>query len=138
MSPKEQCEELLNSILSQAAAFIEKYQEFYPIGEIINSDNEVRGTAVYDGNDIPEPTDVLQQLVEVHRLLATQNQILVSGIAWNAEVTSKGKVEDAIIVSLEHKDGYSVIVGRIYKIDASHKVEFGEIFALEGKHDVFS
>ena len=56
----------------------------------------------------------------------------------NASVTSPdGKPSDAIIVSLEHKEGYSVIVGKPYKIGLFKKVKFGDLFAMEGKHDIF-
>ena len=44
---------------------------------------------------------------------------------------------DVIVVSLEHRDGYSVTVGRPYKLGLFKKVSFGELFVMEGKHDIF-
>ena len=137
MSPKEQCEELLNSILPHAEVLLEKNHEFYPIGEVLNIDGAVSATAFYDENEFPESNEVIKKLTEVHKELAKQEKILVSGIAWNAGITSNGKNEDAIIVSLEHKDGYSVVIGRTYKLGLFKKLKLGEIFAMEGKHNVF-
>ena len=51
--------------------------------------------------------------------------------------SADGKPTDAIIVSLEHKDDYSVIVGEPYKVGLFKKVTFGNLFAMEGKHDIF-
>ena len=48
-----------------------------------------------------------------------------------------GNQSDAIIVSLEHREGYSVIVGLPYKIGLFKKIKFGELFAQSGKNDVF-
>ena len=42
-----------------------------------------------------------------------------------------------IIVSLEHKNNYSVVIGLPYKIGLFKNIAFGDIFALEGKHDIF-
>ena len=51
--------------------------------------------------------------------------------------SADGKPTDAIIVSLEHKEDYSVIVGEPYKVGLFKKVTFGDLFAMEGKHDIF-
>lgn len=137
MSPKEQCEELLNYILPLAESLLKKNHEFYPIGAVLKKDSSVAATDFYDGNEFPESAEAIEELIEIHKELAKKDGILVSGIAWNAGIISNGKDEDAVIVSLEHIDGYSVIIGRTYKMGLFHKMKFGEIFAMEGKHDVF-
>ena len=69
--------------------------------------------------------------------MAQKKKIKASGIAWNGTFTSNGKQTDAIIVSLEHQDDYSVIVGLPYKIGLFKKIKFGELFAQSGNSDVF-
>ena len=70
--------------------------------------------------------------------LAAEDKIKASGIVWNAGIASAdGKPTDAIIVSLVHKDDYSVIVGEPYKVGLFKKVTFGNLLAMEGKHDIF-
>ena len=70
--------------------------------------------------------------------MAIEGKIKASGIVWNSSVvTEGGKPADAIIVSLEHVDNYSVIVGEPYKIGLFKKVVFGELFAMEGQHNIF-
>ena len=117
---------------------MKKHREFYPFAAVLHMDDSVVLTDSYDGNEHPESKDVLADLIQIHKQLATEGKIKASGIVWNASVASAdGKPTDAIIVSLEHKDDYSVIVGEPYKIGIFKKISFGNLFAMEGKHDIF-
>ncbi|MBE6698874.1 MAG: hypothetical protein E7584_01330 [Ruminococcaceae bacterium] len=138
MTSKEQCEILLDKLLPFAEEQMKKYREFFPFAAVLLNDDSVELTASYDGNEHPESKAVLEDLKQIHKKLASEEKIKASGIVWNAGVTLEdGKPTDAIIVSLEHKDNYSVIVGEPYKIGFFKKVSFGNLFALEGKHDIF-
>ena len=139
MMPKEQCEILLGNLLPFAEDQLKKYGEFFPFGAVLTMDDEVAAISYYDdNNDRHESTVVIENLVRGARNINSEGKIKASGIVWNASVTSPdGKPSDAIIVSLEHKDGYSVIVGKPYKIGLFKKVKFGDLVAMEGKHDIF-
>jgi len=138
MTPKEQCEVLLDKLLPFAEEQMKKYREFYPFAAVLLTDDSIELTGNYDGDEHPEPKDVLERLKQIHKQSASEGKIKASGIVWNASVASAdGKPSDAIIVSLEHKDNYSVIVGEPYKIGLFKKVTFGNLFAMEGKHDIF-
>lgn len=138
MTPKEQCEILLDKLLPFAEQQMKKYREFYPFAAVLLEDDSVELTASYDGNEHPEPKAVLEDLKKIHKKLAAEGKIKASGIVWNAGVNSAdGKPTDAIIVSLEHRDNYSVIVGVPYKIGLFKTVSFGNLFAMEGKQDIF-
>lgn len=138
MTPKEQCEVLLDKLLPFAENQMKKYREFYPFAAVLLLDDSVQLTAIHDGKEHPESKAVLEELKQLHKKMATEEKIKASGIVWNAGVAdADGKTTDAIIVSLEHKDDYSVIVGEPYKIGLFKKVSFGNLFAMEGKHDVF-
>lgn len=138
MTPKEQCEVLLDTLLPFAEDQMKKHREFYPFAAVMHTDDSLELTGSYDGNEHPESKDVLEALKQIHKQLASDGKIKASGIVWNASVASAdGKPSDAIIVSLEHKDNYSVIVGEPYKIGLFKKVTFGQLFAMEGKQDIF-
>ena len=138
MTPKEQCEILLDKLLPFAEQQMKKYREFYPFAAVLLEDDSIELTASYDGNEHPEPKAVLEDLKQIHKKLAAEGKIKASGIVWNAGVNSAdGKSTDAIIVSLEHRDNYSVIVGEPYKIGLFKTVSFGNLFAMEGKQDIF-
>ena len=138
MTPKEQCEALLDQLLPFAEDQLKKHLEFFPFGAVIQTDGSVAVSGFYDGNEQPLSKDVIKGLIESHRQMNAKGEILASGIVWNASVTSPdGKPSDAIVVSLEHKEGYSVIVGEPYKLGLFKKVSFCNLFAMEGKHDIF-
>lgn len=137
MTPKEECEILLNSILPMAETMLEKNRGFCPFGAILKLDDTVVTTSVFDGNEFPDSKEGISDLVASHQKSAQQGEIKASGIVWNGSVLSEGKTADAIIVSLEHKTGYSVAVGRTYKIGMFKKIKFGNLLAQPGNHDVF-
>lgn len=138
MLPKEECEVLLDALLPAAENLLSKNKEFYPIGAVLTADSSPTFTAVDSDNEFPDSQSIINALISSHKQMAEKNEIKASGIAWNAAISDEtGKQSDAIIVSLEHKDGYSVIVGLPYKIGLFKKVKFGELFAQDGNNDIF-
>lgn len=138
MTPKEECEELLNAIFPFAVDRIKKHGEFYPFGAVMHKNNEISLTAVDTGDDQPDPTDTTDQLTKIHNEQARRDEIKASGICWNATVSlENGKQSDAVIISLEHRENYSVLVGQPYRFGLFRKLDLNAVFAEEGKHDVF-
>lgn len=138
MTPKEECEVLMNILLPYAQDLVKKHAEFYPVGATMDNNSDTSLTAVHTGEEYPDPRKLLADMTKVHKAMAEKNEIKACGVVWNAAVTMPdGGKTDAIIVSLEHQSGYSVIVGMPYKIKMFKKISFGEIFAQNGKHDVF-
>ena len=139
MTPKEECEELLNSILPAAEGLLVKNKEFYPIGAVLDKDNKVSFTATIEDDDFPDSESIIRQLTEAHKAMADNDEIKASGIAWNATITEgTGKNRDAIIVSLEHKEKYSVIIGEPYSMNVFKKIRFDAVFAREGRNDIWA
>ena len=137
MTPKEECEVLLEALLSASEDLLMKNGEFYPIGAVLSNDAAATFTAVHPDDEFPDSQSVIRDLISSHRQMAQEGEIKASGIAWNGAFTSDGKQSDAILVSLEHQDDYSVIVGLPYKIGLFRKIKFGELFAQSGNSDVF-
>lgn len=138
MSPKEECEVLMNKLIPIGIGFLNNYGEFYPYGAVINIDDTIKLLEFYKGNDSPASKEVIDGLKEGCKQLALDEKIKASGIVWNTSVTSNdGKETDAIIISLEHKDNYSVKVAFPYKIGLFKKVKLGNLFALEGDKSIF-
>lgn len=138
MTPKEQCEILLDVLLPFAEQQLKKHREFYPFAAVLQADGSTAFTDVYDGDEHPESKEIITRLKQAHKQSASEGKIIASGIVWNAGVTAAdGAPSDAIVVSLEHKDDYSVIVGEPYKLGLFKKVTFGNLFAMAGEHDIF-
>ena len=138
MTPKEECEQLLAALLPFAEQQLTKCRGFYPYGAVVHADTTLEFTAVTDEGEHPEPAEVIEQLSAMHKTLAEQGQITVSGIVWDGRYrTADGTKSDAVFVSLEHRDGYSVVVGQPYRTRLLRKPVMGELFAQPGLHKVF-
>ncbi|MBP0990898.1 MAG: hypothetical protein J5874_06985 [Oscillospiraceae bacterium] len=138
MTPKEECEKMLDALLPFALDQLKKHSEFYPFGAVLLNNDEIRLTAADTGEEYPDSTLVINQLTEAHKKQAEQENIRASGICWNATVSLENGVQtDAIIVSLEHRENYSVIVGQPYRFGFLKKLNLSNIFAQEGRHDIF-
>ena len=138
MIPKEECEELMNALLPFGVDLLKRNKGFYPFAAVMNMDGTIKQVAFYDGDDKPNSKELLTEHKNLCKNLAARNEIKASGIVWDGSTVSDGgKKQDAIIVSLEHMDGYSVQVALPYKIGFLKKPQFGDLFAVEGEHDVF-
>ena len=138
MMPKEECEELLNVLLPFAVNQLKKYGEFYPFGAVMHNNNDISLTAVDTDDNYPKSTEMINRLTKIHNEQARKGEIKASGICWNATVSlENGKQSDAIIISLEHRENHSVLVGQPYQIGLFRKLNLNAIFAQDGKHDIF-
>ena len=139
MTPKEECEVLLDTLLTATENLLKRNKDFYPIGAVMTQEGTTTYTAIHSDDEFPNSETVINDLITAHRKMAEKNEIKASGIAWNAAiVTFDGQKSDAIIVSLEHQGNYSVTVGLPYKLGLFKNIKFGELFAEEGKNDVFN
>lgn len=138
MNAKEECEVLMNELLSAVQRLLEKNHEFYPVGAVMNADDSIIQTATFDGDEFPASQDVINFLIKAHKSLAEQNKIKASAISFDASVMISGKKTDSILVRLEHQSGYSVTVGVPYSITSLPQIEYGDMFALQGSHDIFA
>lgn len=136
--PKEECEELLNALLPFAVNRLKKYGEFYPFGAVMQNNNKIILTAVDADDSLPDLKEAINRLTKIHNDQAGKGEIKASGICWNATVSlENGKQTNAIIISLEHRENYSVLVGQPYRIGLFRKLNLNAIFAQDGKHDIF-
>lgn len=115
----------------------QKNGEFYPIGAALYNDNTVKFTAVDCGNDHPDAKSMIEDLALSHKELSKSGEIKAVGTAWNGTASPNGKLTDAIIVKLEHKDDYCVVVGLPYKISLFKRIKEGELFAQPEDGEVF-
>ena len=140
---KNECEFLLGVLLPIAEKQIRKYGEFYPFGAVLLNNDTVELLNICDENTSLDSQQAIDSLVKTYKQLASEGKIKASGIAWRAAMkNSSGENDEAIIVSLEHKNNYSVVVGEKYRVGIFKKgifrrVKFDDLCAFEGKHDVF-
>ena len=143
-SAKSECEFLVGVLLPLAEKYIRKHGEFYPFGAVLLNNGTVEMLNTYDENVPFDSKLAIDSLINTYKKLASEEKIKASAIAWHSTMKkSNGENSDAIIVSLEHKNKYSVVVAESYveagiiKKGIFKRVKFDDFCAFEGKHDIF-
>jgi hypothetical protein len=137
--PKAECEGLMNTALPFAEQMLARHGEFYPYGQALTLDGRVVAVAVYDGQENPPAADVIRLLKQAFVMEAKKGKYRATALVYDVRVTipSSGVKSDAIAVSLNHKEHYSVVVFFPYRIEGG-KVIRDQVFADKGESDVFN
>jgi len=137
-SPKSECESLMNEALPLAKQMLSTDGEFFPYGAALSTAGKVVSVAAYDGRERPPSADVIRLLKQGFVQGAETGQYKATALVYDVRVISpsSGEKTDAIAVSLNHRDNYSVLVFLAYKIRDGKYVP-GEVFAQKGESDVF-
>lgn len=140
--PKADCEKVMNFGLPLAAEILKRQGEFLPFGAAMRPNGEIVCLGAYDGRSYPSLAGSLAELIRSlkdtfvagarrHEYVATALFYEV-GIALSAE----GERIDAVAVSLDHRDGYSVTVLLPYKIE-DDEVVYDSPRSQAGEADIF-
>jgi hypothetical protein len=136
--PKADCEVLMNSVIPFAEQMLSSHGEFLPFGGAMRSDGELASVSGYDGDEHPKSSDVIRLIKDGFIEAARKGQFKATALVYDVRtiLPSTGDKSDAIAVSLNHRDKYSVIVFLPYKIDDG-KLTMGDVFAQTGEADIF-
>jgi hypothetical protein len=137
-NPKADCETLMNSVLPLAEQLLANHGEFIPFGGAMRPDGELVAIAGYDGDERPKSIDAIALMKGGFVVAARNGDYKATAIVYDVRVKlpSTGESSDAIAVSLDHRESYSVVVLFPYKID-SGKLTVGTAFAQVGDGDIF-
>ena len=138
-APKEEAQLLVDALIPAAERFLLKQSgEFYPFGAKINANGKIVHLAAYDGREHPPSAPLIEMMHAALSKEAKEGAIRCSAVVYDARVVPPGSTEktDAVVIELEHKDGYNVVVAFPYKL-LEGRVEFGAAFAASGDHHVF-
>ncbi len=135
---KADCESLMNAVLPFAESTLLKHGEFFPFGGALTANGQIARVGVYDGREQPPSNDVILLLKQAFLQGAKCGEYKATALVYDVRVTlpSSDKKSDAIAVSLNHRDDYSVIIFFPYEIKEG-RLQFGEVFAQKGEADIF-
>jgi hypothetical protein len=136
--PKADCEALMNSVLLFAEQMLTAHGGFFPFGGAMRVNGQLVWVGGYDGKEQPRPTDIIGLIKDAFIESARQGQYKATAVVYDVRVIlpSTGDKSDAIAVSLNHRDSYSISVIIPYKID-SGKLILGAAFDHKGEGDIF-
>jgi hypothetical protein len=136
--PKTDCEVLMNSVIPFAEQMLSSLGEFLPFGGAMRPGGELVSVGGYDGDDHPKSLDLIRLIKDGLIKAAREGQFKATALVYDVRVIlpSTGNKSDAIAVSLNHRDNYSIVVIFPYKLD-SGKLTVGNAFAQKGEADIF-
>jgi hypothetical protein len=137
--PKVDCETLMNWLLPFAQQMLERHGEFFPFGSAMRPNGEVVPVASYDSSDHPPSSELILLIKEGFVEGARKKQYKATALAYDVKVKhpSSGQISDAIAISLNHRDNYSVIVLFPYRLERG-KLSVDTAFAQAGEADIFA
>src|SRR5215467_1352446 len=112
---KEDCEELMNVVLPFAQKMLKEKHEFFPFGAAMAPSGRINGTMAAAGHK-PDVDQLISVLELGLRQGASEGKYKATAVVVDMVVIPPGKSakQDGVAVRLDHRDGYSVIVGFPY------------------------
>jgi hypothetical protein len=108
--PKADCQAIVNFVLQFAKQMLTTHGEFIPFGAAMRPDGQLVAIGGYDGNEHPQSVDVIALMKDGFIAVSRKGEYKATAIVYDARVKlpSTEEKSDAIAVSLNHRDNYSV------------------------------
>ncbi len=138
-SAKEECESLMNSLMPFAEQMLTKHREFFPFGGTMGDDGEIKPVAASTEDEQPPSAELIELLNGAYRQQAQAGQVKATALVYDIQTIPPGKEEkqDAIAVSLDHRDDFSAVVVFPYAFDSDGALEIETPFAVQGENKIF-
>ena len=100
--------------------------------------DEIISIGGYDGREQPPSLDLIHLIKSGFVEAANDGSYKATALVYDVRVAVPDDIrkKDAVAVSLNHRDGYSVIVIFPYRLHGN-EFAFGEAFAQTGERDIF-
>jgi hypothetical protein len=136
---KADVQRLVDAALPFAEQMLTQYQEFHPFGAHIGADGKIGDDGAYDGDEHPNPADLIELFERSFREDATHKGLRACVILYDVRVVPPGKKEkqDAIAAAVDHRAGLSLVVIYPYRFDANRQLQIEAPFTMKGAGRIF-
>ena len=140
--PKADCEVVMNFGLPLVEELLKRHGEFLPFGAAMRPNGEIVCLGAYDGREVPSLAgsfaEIIRSLKDTLIAGARRQEYMATALFYEVGFTlpSSSERRDAVAVSLNHRDGYSVIVLLPYTIEDAGIV-YDVPHAQPGEVDIF-
>jgi hypothetical protein len=144
--PHKLANQLLNATMSYARLILRKYGELGPFGFAVDREGNVKRETL----DIPrlprDPSRLWKLLAEHMAQQAQRGHVEAVAMAANVSLPERSKegYSDAVVVNIEHQDGYAIEVTVPYRIYGGHlrtliprRIALGELKVEEREGRLF-
>ena len=140
--PKSDCESVMNFGLPLVEELLKRHGEFLPFAAAMRPNGEIVCLGAYDGREVPSLAgsfaEIIRSLKDTLIAGARRQEYMATALFYEVGFTlpSSSERRDAVAVSLNHRDGYSVIVLLPYTIEDAGIV-YDVPHAQPGEVDIF-
>jgi hypothetical protein len=139
--PKADCEAVMNFGMPLAQRMLSTHGEFLPFGAAMRPNGELVCIGAYDGRAVPSvggSADLIAALKEALVAGARRQEYMATALFYEVAITAaaSGERVDAVAASLNHRDGYSVVVLLPFRVEDGDVV-FDAPLAQRGEADIF-
>jgi hypothetical protein len=140
--PKADCEVVMNFGLPLVEELLKRHGEFLPFAAAMRPNGEIVCLGAYDGREVPSLAgsfaEIIRSLKDTLIAGARRQEYMATALFYEVGFTlpSSSERRDAVAVSLNHRDGYSVIVLLPYTIEDAGIV-YDVPRAQPGEVDIF-
>lgn len=137
-SAKADCEALMNWLLPFAKQLLGQHGEFHPYGGAMQTDGNLKSVFGWDGDEHPPAAELIRLIKDGFIACANDGSFKATALVYDVRIalSPNGETSDAIAVSMNHRDNYSVVVLLPYRID-NGRVIYDQVMARPGEADVF-
>lgn len=138
-TPKEDCEELMNLVVPFAQKMLQERRAFAPFGATMAPSGQIAGAMAGAGDEKPDVNQLISVLELGFHQGASEGKYKATAIVVDMVIIPPGKSakQDGVAVRLDHREGYSVIVGFPYSFTDKGELVMETPFATEGAHQIF-
>jgi hypothetical protein len=136
------CEIVMNFGLPLVQELLKQQGEFLPFGAAMRPNGEIVCLGAYDGRNYPSLTgsfvDLIRSLKEAFVAGARRQEYMTTALFYEVTFTAASESErmDAVAISLNHRDGYSVVVLLPFRVEDGNVV-YDTPRAQPGEADIF-
>ena len=140
--PKADCEVVMNFGLPLVEELLKRHGEFLPFAAAMRPNGEIVCLGAYDGREVPSLAgsfaEIIRSLKDTLIAGARRQEYMATALFYEVGFTlpSSSERRDAVAVSLNHRDGYSVVVLLPYTIEDAGVV-YDAPHAQPGEADIF-
>jgi hypothetical protein len=107
----------MNAILPFAQQMLRDHGEFFPLGGAMLADGKIVSVAGFDGTEHPPARDVIRLIKDGFIKQVNEGKYRATVLIYDARVPlPTGEKSDAIAVSANHRDNYSIVLFIPYKL----------------------
>ena len=138
-SCKDECETLMSAVLPVAEQMLAEHHDISPFGSTLSAADQIVQVGAWSEAPALDHAALIVQFQESFRDGAGRGELKATALVYATAFTPPGMsvAERAVVVQLDHRDDYSLVVTFPYRFSDSGDLVIEEPSAAEGEHKIF-